>query len=76
MRDMLPRQGRGGNNRGPPMNRRNDGPSSSRRDGGRRDDRRRVTDDDETVLDSHEVSSIDRGKSHPSNFCLINACQF
>jgi hypothetical protein len=28
----------------------------------RRDDRRRTTDDEETVLDSQEVSSVDRGE--------------
>lgn len=27
----------------------------------RRDERRRTNDDEETVLDSHEVSSVDRG---------------
>ncbi|XP_044736396.1 synaptic functional regulator FMR1 isoform X2 [Chrysoperla carnea] len=60
MRDLPPRQSRGGGSRGPPLNRR-DGPPP-RRDG-RRDDRRRVTDDDETVLDSHDVSSVDRGNN-------------
>lgn len=35
-------------------------PPSQRRD--RRDDRRRMTDDEDTVLDSQDVSSIDRGK--------------
>lgn len=35
-------------------------PNTQRRD--RRDDRRRTTDDEDTVLDSQDVSSIDRGK--------------
>ena len=43
------RQGGGGGGR----------PSAQRRD--RRDDRRRTTDDEDTVLDSQDVSSIDRG---------------
>lgn len=34
----------------------------SRRDTRRGDDRRRTTDDEETVLDSQDVSSADRGK--------------
>ncbi|XP_008209112.1 synaptic functional regulator FMR1 isoform X8 [Nasonia vitripennis] len=36
-------------------------PNTQRRD--RRDDRRRTTDDEDTVLDSQDVSSIDRGSS-------------
>lgn len=34
-------------------------PPTQRRD--RRDERRRTTDDEDTVLDSQDVSSIDRG---------------
>lgn len=52
VRDLQPRQY--GNSRGPR--------GALRRDG-RRDDRRRTTDEEDTVLDSQEVSSVDRGKS-------------
>lgn len=36
-------------------------PPTQRRD--RRDERRRTTDDEDTVLDSQDVSSIDRGNN-------------
>lgn len=37
-------------------------PTTQRRD--RRDERRRTTDDEDTVLDSQDVSSIDRGNNN------------
>lgn len=42
--------------------------TAQRRD--RRDDRRRTTDDEDTVLDSQDVSSIDRGKKKSFLFPL------
>lgn len=36
-------------------------PRGGRRDN-RRDDRRRTNDEEDTILDSQEVSSVDRGK--------------
>lgn len=52
VRDLPPRQ----------YQQRNSGRGQSRRDN-RRDERRRMTDDEEIVLDSQDVSSIDRGES-------------
>ncbi|KAK0161207.1 hypothetical protein PV327_009702 [Microctonus hyperodae] len=60
IRDLPPRgnhQGHQGGNSGY-MGNRQMRPQAQRRD--RRDDRRRTTDDEETVLDSHDVSSVDR----------------
>lgn len=54
VRDMPPRQ-YGSGPRGPR------GPAGPRRDP-RRDDRRRTTDEEDTVLDSQEISSVERGK--------------
>lgn len=51
---------------------RQNGPPELPRRGGR--DRRRVTDEDESLLDSHEVSSVaslDRGKWHPLGGALV-----
>lgn len=48
--DLPPRQF------GPPR-----GPRGGRREN-RRDDRRRTNDDEDTILDSQDVSSVDRGK--------------
>ncbi|XP_011297809.1 fragile X mental retardation syndrome-related protein 1 isoform X3 [Fopius arisanus] len=45
-------------------------PPALRRD--RRDDRRRTTDDEETVLDSQDVSSIDRGNSGQADQTSVN----
>jgi hypothetical protein len=67
VRDLPPRGGhqggQGGSGGGAVYGGRQGGggrPSAQRRD--RRDDRRRTTDDEDTVLDSQDVSSIDRGK--------------
>ena len=62
MRDSAPRagyQGQGGPGSSGYMGGRQGRPPAQRRD--RRDDRRRTTDDEDTVLDSQDVSSIDRG---------------
>ena len=66
IRDLPPRgghQGQGGGGGGISgyMGGRQGRPPAQRRD--RRDDRRRTTDDEDTVLDTQDVSSIDRGKS-------------
>ncbi|XP_046430977.1 synaptic functional regulator FMR1 isoform X3 [Neodiprion fabricii] len=61
MRDSSMRgghQGQGGSGNSGYMGSRQGRPPSQRRD--RRDDRRRMTDDEDTVLDSQDVSSIDR----------------
>lgn len=54
---MPPRIGHQGNSGY--MGNRQGRPPAQRRD--RKDDRRRTNDDEETVLDSQDVSSIDRG---------------
>ncbi|XP_012258953.2 synaptic functional regulator FMR1 isoform X8 [Athalia rosae] len=62
MRDSSMRgghQGQGGSGNSGYTGGRQGRPPSQRRD--RRDDRRRMTDDEDTVLDSQDVSSIDRG---------------
>jgi len=46
-------------------------PPTQRRD--RRDERRRTTDDEDTVLDSQDVSSIDRG-NNIYQYNIINIC--
>ncbi|XP_015123133.1 synaptic functional regulator FMR1 isoform X3 [Diachasma alloeum] len=65
VRDLPPRggshQGHQGGSGGSYPGNRQGRPPAPRRD--RRDDRRRTTDDEETVLDSQDVSSIDRGNS-------------
>ncbi|XP_033213525.1 synaptic functional regulator FMR1 isoform X10 [Belonocnema kinseyi] len=60
IRDLPPRgghQGMGNSGYGGRQGR----PSNQRRD--RRDERRRTTDDEDTVLDSQDVSSVDRGSN-------------
>lgn len=65
IRDLPPRGGHQGHHQGGHqgnsgyMGNRQMRPQVPRRD--RRDDRRRTTDDEDTVLDSQDVSSIDRG---------------
>lgn len=75
VRDLPPRGHQGGGGQG--------GPSSYNRQGGgqggprnpqrrdRRDDRRRTTDDEDTVLDSQDVSSVDRGKKAVRIFYFV-----
>lgn len=62
VRDLPPRGGHQGSagNSGY-MSGRQGRPTTQRRD--RRDERRRTTDDEDTVLDSQDVSSIDRGNN-------------
>ncbi|XP_015603808.1 synaptic functional regulator FMR1 isoform X6 [Cephus cinctus] len=64
VRNLPPRgghQGQGGPGNSGYMGGRQGRPPVQRRD--RRDDRRRTTDDEDTVLDSQDVSSIDRGSN-------------
>lgn len=61
IRDLPPRGGhQGGQGSGTYGNRQGGRPNLPRRD--RRDERRRTTDDEDTVLDSQDLSSVDRGK--------------
>ncbi|CAH0553272.1 unnamed protein product [Brassicogethes aeneus] len=48
------------------------GRGAGRRDNRRGDDRRRTTDDEDTVLDSQEVSSLDRVNSHITEASPVN----
>lgn len=59
VRDLPPRGHQGG---GPSYNRQGGGGPRNPQRRDRRDDRRRTTDDEDTVLDSQDVSSVDRGK--------------
>ncbi|XP_063243781.1 fragile X messenger ribonucleoprotein 1 homolog isoform X10 [Bacillus rossius redtenbacheri] len=64
VRDLPPRQQH--QYQGPPRQGQQGPPRQSqqgppRRDAGRREERRRMTDDEETILDSQDVSSVDRG---------------
>lgn len=60
VRDLPPRGGhQGGAGNSGYMGSRQGRPPTQRRD--RRDERRRTTDDEDIVLDSQDVSSIDRG---------------
>lgn len=59
VRDLPPRGGHQGAGNSGYMSGRQGRPPTQRRD--RRDERRRTTDDEDTVLDSQDVSSIDRG---------------
>ncbi|KAK9308934.1 hypothetical protein QLX08_001334 [Tetragonisca angustula] len=62
VRDLPPRGGhQGGAGNSGYMGGRQGRPPTQRRD--RRDERRRTTDDEDTVLDSQDVSSIDRGSN-------------
>ncbi|XP_076631428.1 synaptic functional regulator FMR1 isoform X4 [Colletes latitarsis] len=62
IRDLPPRGGhQGGAGNSGYMGGRQGRPPAQRRD--RRDERRRTTDDEDTVLDSQDVSSIDRGSN-------------
>ncbi|XP_033197229.1 synaptic functional regulator FMR1 isoform X2 [Bombus vosnesenskii] len=62
VRDLPPRGGhQGGTGNSGYMGGRQGRPPTQRRD--RRDERRRTTDDEDTVLDSQDVSSIDRGSN-------------
>lgn len=62
VRDLPPRGGhQGGAGNSGYMSGRQGRPPTQRRD--RRDERRRTTDDEDTVLDSQDVSSIDRGNN-------------
>ncbi|KAL6446667.1 hypothetical protein ACFW04_001259 [Cataglyphis niger] len=62
VRDLPPRGGhQGGAGNSGYMSGRQGRPPTQRRD--RRDERRRTTDDEDTVLDSQDVSSIDRGSN-------------
>lgn len=62
VRDLPPRGGhQGGAGNSGYMSGRQGRPTTQRRD--RRDERRRTTDDEDTVLDSQDVSSIDRGNN-------------
>ncbi|KAL0116026.1 hypothetical protein PUN28_011113 [Cardiocondyla obscurior] len=62
VRDIPPRGGhQGGAGNSGYMSGRQGRPPAQRRD--RRDERRRTTDDEDTVLDSQDVSSIDRGSN-------------
>nr|XP_031829411.1 synaptic functional regulator FMR1 isoform X4 [Nomia melanderi] len=62
VRDLPPRGGHQGGTGNPRyMGGRQERPPLQRRD--RRDERRRTTDDEDTVLDSQDVSSIDRGSN-------------
>ncbi|KAJ8681966.1 hypothetical protein QAD02_017758 [Eretmocerus hayati] len=58
VRDLPPRGGQGPGGYGRQGGGGGGRPNAQRRD--RRDDRRRTTDDEDTVLDSHDVSSVDR----------------
>lgn len=69
VRDLPPRgghQGQGNSGNSGYGGRQVGRPPIQRRD--RRDDRRRTTDDEDTVLDSQDVSSIDRGKTLAQKF--------
>ncbi|XP_034194009.2 synaptic functional regulator FMR1 isoform X4 [Osmia lignaria lignaria] len=61
VRDLPPRGGHQGAGNSGYMGGRQGRPPTQRRD--RRDERRRTTDDEDTVLDSQDVSSIDRGSN-------------
>ncbi|XP_018049894.1 PREDICTED: synaptic functional regulator FMR1 isoform X4 [Trachymyrmex cornetzi] len=61
VRDLPPRGGHQGAGNSGYMSGRQGRPPTQRRD--RRDERRRTTDDEDTVLDSQDVSSIDRGSN-------------
>jgi len=61
VRDLPPRGGHQGAGNLGYMGGRQGRPPTQRRD--RRDERRRTTDDEDTVLDSQDVSSIDRGNN-------------
>ncbi|XP_032670948.1 synaptic functional regulator FMR1 isoform X6 [Odontomachus brunneus] len=73
IRDLPPRGGhQGGAGNSGYMSGRQGRPTTQRRD--RRDERRRTTDDEDTVLDSQDVSSIDRGSNAgPCDQSTINS---
>ncbi|XP_014471553.1 PREDICTED: fragile X mental retardation syndrome-related protein 1 isoform X7 [Dinoponera quadriceps] len=73
VRDLPPRGGhQGGAGNSGYMSGRQGRPTAQRRD--RRDERRRTTDDEDTVLDSQDVSSIDRGSNAgPCDQSTINS---
>ncbi|EFN82491.1 Fragile X mental retardation syndrome-related protein 1 [Harpegnathos saltator] len=73
VRDLPPRGGhQGGAGNSGYMSGRQGRPTTQRRD--RRDERRRTTDDEDTVLDSQDVSSIDRGSNAgPCDQSTINS---
>lgn len=81
VRDLPPRGGhQGGAGNSGYMSGRQGRPPTQRRD--RRDERRRTTDDEDTVLDSQDVSSIDRGnntyRSRARVLCVcvrVRACE-
>jgi len=68
VRDLPPRGGHQGAGNSGYMSGRQGRPPTQRRD--RRDERRRTTDDEDTVLDSQDVSSIDRGNI----YWYVRAC--
>nr|CAD7401133.1 unnamed protein product [Timema cristinae] len=69
VRDLPPRQQHQYQSGPPPQSRGHNQPP--RRDN-RRDERRRMTDEEDTVLDSQDVSSVDRGETQEPRECGLN----